>query len=110
MTEENGLEKDRLKERLSALHRELEGSDSVDQDMRRRLTELDQDIHRLLDQTGSADSHGDSHGEDHADTGTDVGEALSEQVRETAANFQAEHPRTYRVLREIADTLSKLGI
>lgn len=93
-------EKDRLKEQLRTLHRELEGSGELDEDMRRLLSQVDDDIHRLLDRGGTADEGGE----------TDVGDALSEQVRESATNFQAEHPRTYRVLREIADTLAKLGI
>ncbi len=95
-------EKDNLKEQLRTLHRELEGSAELDEDMRRLLGQVDEDIHRLLDQGGEAAVRG---GGD-----TDTGDALSNQVRETATNFQAEHPRTYRVLREIADTLAKLGI
>lgn len=91
-------EKDRLKDHLHTLHRELEGSEQLDEDMRRLLTQVDEDIHRLLDQGGEAV------------TEPEGGDALSDQVRETATNFQAEHPRTYRVLREIADTLAKLGI
>lgn len=102
MTEKDHLEKDSLKEQLRTLHRELEGSAELDDDMRRLLGQVDEDIHRLLDQGGEAA----------AQTGDDAvtGDALSDQVRETATNFQAEHPRTYRVLREIADTLAKLGI
>jgi len=95
-------EKDRLKEHLHTLHQELEGSGELDADMRRLLSQVDEDIHRLLDQ--GAEPGADAGG------GSDAGDALSEQVRETATNFQAEHPRTYRVLREIADTLAKLGI
>jgi len=95
-------EKDDLKEQLRTLHRELEGSAELDEDMRRLLGQVDEDIHRLLDQGGEAAVQTGSD--------TDAGDALSEQVRETATNFQAEHPRTYRVLREIADTLAKLGI
>lgn len=91
-------EKDRLKDQLRTLHRELEGSGKLDEDMRRLLTQVDEDIHRLLDQG------------EHAAAEPEDGDALSNQVRETATNFQAEHPRTYRVLREIADTLAKLGI
>ncbi|WP_405225222.1 DUF4404 family protein [Lentisalinibacter sediminis] len=87
-----------MKDHLRTLHRELEGSGQLDEDMRRLLTQVDEDIHRLLDQgeEPAAEPEGD--------------DALSNQVRETATNFQAEHPRTYRVLREIADTLAKLGI
>lgn len=92
-------EKDRLKDHLHTLHRELEDSGQLDEDMRRLLTQVDEDIHRLLDQGGEEDA-----------TEPEAGDALSDQVRETATNFQAEHPRTYRVLREIADTLAKLGI
>ena len=91
-------EKDRLKDQLRTLHRELEGSGQLDEDMRRLLTQVDEDIHRLLDQGEQAATEPESD------------DALSNQVRETATNFQAEHPRTYRVLREIADTLAKLGI
>lgn len=95
-------EQDRLKEHLRTLHQELEGSGELDDDMRRLLSQVDDDIHRLLDR-GAPDAAEE-------DSETDAADALSEQVRETATNFQAEHPRTYRVLREIADTLAKLGI
>lgn len=95
-------EQDRLKEHLRTLHKALESSGELDEDMRRLLGQVDDDIHRLLDRGG--EDMADAAGE------TDAGDALSEQVRETATNFQAEHPRTYRVLREIADTLAKLGI
>ncbi len=91
-------EKNRLKEHLENLHRELEGSERLDDELRTLVGKVDRDIHRLL-AADAADAD--------ADTGTDV---LSAQVREAATNFQAEHPRTYRVLREIADTLAKLGI
>jgi len=91
-------EKDRLKDQLRTLHRELEGSGQLDEDMCRLLTQVDEDIHRLLDQGEQAATEPESD------------DALSNQVRESATNFQAEHPRTYRVLREIADTLAKLGI
>lgn len=88
-------EKKRLREQLVSLHRELEDSDELDDELRGLLGQVDRDIHRLL-QTET---------DDEAEQ-TD----LSGQVREAATNFQAEHPRTYRVLREIADTLAKLGI
>ena len=89
-------DKDRLRQQLESLHSELEGSAELDEDLRGLLTRVDHDIHRLLDESE----------EDEAG----IEDALSDQVREAATNFQAEHPRTYRVLREIADTLAKLGI
>jgi hypothetical protein len=91
-------EKNRLREQLENLHRELEGSERLDEELQSLLGKVDRDIHRLL----AADA-APVRGEDEEDV-------LSGQVREAATNFQAEHPRTYRVLREIADTLAKLGI
>lgn len=85
-------EKDRLKQQLISLHGELERSDSLDGDLRALLRQLNADIERLLDQ------------------GPDESDDLSSQVQEAAANFAADHPRAERLLREIADTLAKLGI
>ncbi|MEJ2603085.1 MAG: DUF4404 family protein [Gammaproteobacteria bacterium] len=91
-------EKNRLREQLENLHKELEGSERLDDELQTLLGKLDRDIHRLLAaDTAPVEAENE-------------GDALSTQVREAATNFQAEHPRTYRVLREIADTLAKVGI
>lgn len=86
-------ERDRLKQHLQTLHEELEGPAELDRDMRVLLRQLNDDISRVLDEGG-----------------TEEDDDLRRQVQEAAANFAAEHPRTERLLREIADTLAKLGI
>ena len=58
-------EKDRLKEHLRTLHQELEGSGELDEDTRGLLSQVDGEIHRLLEQ-------GDAAAAD-----TDAGDALS---------------------------------
>jgi hypothetical protein len=89
------MKKDQLKDILKKLHMELGSTEQVDQDLRNMLGELDGDIHRLLDD----------------DTQDSLrSETLSRRAKEIAAKFSAQHPRAEKILVELADTLSKMGI
>ena len=86
---------EKLKKTIQRVHEELGKSQEVDEDLRRMLLELDRDIDRIL-----AKEPGDS---EDADT-------ISERVEEIASRFSAEYPRLEMLLREVSDTLAKLGI
>ena len=85
---------DLLKKKLMALHSQLQAINHLDPDMRRLLEALDRDIHTLVDKTGMP-----SPASDWADT-----------LRAQAARFAAQHPHIEASLREIAETLARMGI
>jgi len=84
-----------LRERLAELHAELEQSPQVDDESRRLLATLADDIHAVLD-------------DEHADPNAHhpLGERLSDAVRE----FEESHPQLAAAINRVATTLSNLGI
>lgn len=86
---------EKLKKTIQRVHEELGKSQEVDEDLRRMLLELDRDIDRIL-----ANEPGD----------TEDADTISERVEEIASRFSAEYPRLEMLLREVSDTLAKLGI
>ena len=79
----------RLTRLLAELNRELENRDELDAKTRELLEKLDEDIERL----------------------TGVGDASPlERARQLESRFATEHPVAERIVREIADALSKMGI
>ncbi|HEY5654848.1 MAG TPA: DUF4404 family protein [Woeseiaceae bacterium] len=86
---------EKLKKTIQRVHEELGKSQEVDEDLRRMLLELDRDIDRIL-----AKEPGD----------TEDADTISERVEEIASRFSAEYPRLEMLLREVSDTLAKLGI
>jgi hypothetical protein len=86
---------EKLKKTIQRVHEELGKSQEVDEDLRRMLLELDRDIDRIL-----ANKPGD----------TEDADTISERVEEIAGRFSAEYPRLEMLLREVSDTLAKLGI
>ena len=87
------MSNDKLKTLLASLHDELEKTD-VDDETRSMLKSLDSDIHQLL-------------ASDEAD---DVDRPIVEQAGLLEARFASEHPVAERVMRELIDTLVKLGV
>jgi len=83
-----------LKELLNSLHDVLEKTDQVDSETRELVRDLDDEINRLLDPE-SADDDFDS---------------VVDHARAVETRFAVEHPVAERFLREIIDTLSKVGI
>ena len=81
-----------IKRLLSDLHRALKNTE-LDDETRRGLAELDGDIHQLLDEAAEDPEEG----------------YIAEQARSLDSRFSAEHPTASRVLREIIDTLGKMG-
>jgi len=87
------MKNDRLKELLARVHDELEGAD-VDADTRSMLEALDADIHDLLERDGDIAAE----------------RPVLEQAGLLEARFATEHPVAERFMREIIDTLVKLGV
>lgn len=82
-----------LRERLADLHAELERSPQVDDESRRLLATLADDIHGVLDRAEHAEHAG-------------LAERLAEAIRE----FEESHPQLAAAVGRVADTLSNLGI
>ena len=84
----------KLKDLLNNLHDELENTETVDPDTLKLVQDLDEEINRLLES-----------GEDGDDFDSVVDHARSVETR-----FAVDHPVAERFLREIIDTLAKVGI
>ena len=78
---------------LTKLRDEIHESE-LDDETRRMMSELDADIHDLLD----------------PETPDVEAGPILERAREIDANFRAEHPTAIRVLNDIMATLSRMGI
>jgi len=83
-----------LKELLSNLNDALEKTDHVDADMLDLVRELDEEIHRLT-QAGAK---------------TDDVEDVLDKAKSMETRFAVDHPVAESFLREIIDTLAKIGI
>lgn len=84
-----------LYRQLESLHQELARTTAVDAEERALLITLVGDITRLLGQSNlSASEH----------------HTLTERLDELAVHFEAEHPALGSAIRQIMDTLSRVGI
>jgi hypothetical protein len=84
-----------IKQTLIDLHRELESTEEVDDDLRALLREVDGDIHELL--AGEERSPG-------------VIDGLRDRLEALAADFAGQHPNTERFFREVIHALARMGI
>ena len=84
-----------LKVTLNKLHKELESTGNVDEELKQLLQVLDRDIDLLL----KKDEH------DPLDA---VG--LAERSQAISAKFAVEHPRIEPLLRELGAILERIGI
>lgn len=82
-----------IRELLAKLKKEIKKTE-LDDDTLAAVRELDTDIDDLLDPEGHR-----------AETDTVV-----EKARELETNFAAEHPTIERFMREVIDTLVRMGI
>jgi hypothetical protein len=87
------MDKTKLQNLLSDLHRELSGAPTVDAESRRMLDQVLTDIREL---TGN--------------TSGEVAGSTTAQLQEAALRLEAEHPRLAAALGQLGDTLAKLGI
>jgi len=88
------MEKEALKESLNRLHAELESADQLDPELAELVKQLDADIHRLVGKESEEP----------------VEESFSDRADALAAEFAARHPRLEPILREIGETLARMGI
>jgi signal transduction histidine kinase len=86
---------DDIKSTIRALHRTLEQAGPVDPETRELLSELDQDVHRLLAQEEAA--------------AEDEG-GLQDRLESLAADFDSRHPQLAAILRELGVALARVGI
>lgn len=84
-----------IKTTLAELHGELEQTQALDEDLRRLLIEVDQDIHTLLENDEPAED--------------DV-QGLRDRIEALAADFRAQHPQTESFFRELVNALGRMGI
>ena len=88
------MKEKQLQDLLARLHDELENTDEVDPETLRLVRELDEEINRLVD------PHSDDNDFDSA----------MDRAKAIQARFATDHPVADRFLREIMDTLAKVGI
>ncbi|HEY9033634.1 MAG TPA: DUF4404 family protein [Pseudomonadales bacterium] len=87
------MSNDKIRRLLTELHEAMQDV-KLDDETRDLAQALDQDIQRLLEQSGEPD----------------LMDQVTEQAREMDARFAAEHPLAERLLREIVDALGRMGI
>ena len=83
----------KIRKLLAKLHDEVQKTE-VDADTRSSLRELDSDIHDLLNSPASK-----------PDTNF-----VLKQAKLLEAKFAMSHPTVERVMREVIDTLAKIGV
>lgn len=86
---------DDLKDALKKLHANLESTNSVDTELKTLLKVLEGDIQNLLAKKEDAPA--------------DVGDLVT-QAQSLSAKFATEHPQLERIVRELADSLARMGI
>jgi len=80
-----------LKKQLQQLHEALQQHPQLDDESRQLLSSIASDIDEQAS-AGSADAD------------------LGEQVQEQAIRFEQEHPTLSEILRQIVDTLGRIGV
>ncbi len=90
------MSESQLREHLERLHTELEETDSVDDEARRLLAEVMQDIRAILDRSGDAPASSS--------------QSIADRLVEATQRFEESHPTLAATVGRVADTLSHLGI
>jgi flagellar biosynthesis/type III secretory pathway chaperone len=91
------MEKQELATLLKKLQAELESGQAIDDSLKQSLQALDQDIQKVLGQASLQAKPADE-------------ASLNERAQELEAKFAAEHPYLASTLRDVMDTLGKMGI
>jgi septal ring factor EnvC (AmiA/AmiB activator) len=92
------MEKQELAALLKKLQAELESVQAVDDNLKQSLQSLGQDIQKVLAQNATP-------------TPAAADEAsLNERAQELEARFATEHPYLANTLRDVMDSLGKMGI
>ncbi len=87
------MSNEKIRKLLSTLHEEVKKA-GLDADARTSLKELDANIHDLLDESTNEPSKS----------------SVMEQAKLLEARFAIEHPTVERFMREVIDTLAKIGV
>ena len=87
------MSNEKIRELLAKLHDEVQKAE-VDADTRSSLQELDSDIHDLLDSSTSGQKI----------------TSVMERAKLLEADFAIGHPTVERFMREVIDTLAKIGV
>ncbi|MBI5924217.1 MAG: DUF4404 family protein [Aquabacterium sp.] len=91
------MDKQELASLLKKLQTELESGQPVDEQLKLQLQTLDQDIQKVLAQGSPLAREAD-------DT------TLEDRAQQIEARFATEHPYLASTLRDVMDTLGKMGI
>lgn len=91
------MDKQELASLLKKLQTELESGQPVDAQLKQQLQALNQDIQKVLAQGSPL-------------TGEASESTLEERAQEIESRFAAEHPYLASTLRDVMDTLGKMGI
>jgi hypothetical protein len=85
-----------LREHLAKLHAELADAHQTDPKYRESLTEMMQDINRLIDKAGDSTPSPDR--------------SLPDRLERIAVQFEADHPTLAASARRLVDLLGEVGI
>ncbi|SFH74964.1 protein of unknown function [Collimonas sp. OK307] len=98
---------DNIKTSLEKLRSTLESSGTVDSELKGLLQSLDNDIQELLKSSEATTTTSTTSASEPA---SDIRSALIERAQGISARLAIRHPHLQPVLREIADTLTNMGI
>jgi hypothetical protein len=87
------MKQDEFRERLAALHRELDGVDTVDAETRALLQQLASDIRPIIEPS-----------EGHA-TDAKHAASLKERLAQSVVQVEGTHPKLARTLSDLVDTM-----
>lgn len=87
------MSNEKIRELLAKLHDEIEHTD-VDAETRALMQALESDIHQLID----------------SDTEKSDSGSIVETAQKLEADFAIQHPLAERVVREIVETLARMGV
>jgi hypothetical protein len=90
------MNNEELKKHLASLHQELTTVDAVDEDSKRLLEEIQDDVGFLLAHKGNY------HLPRHA--------TVKERLAESARHFDTSHPSLAATIRTVVNTLNNMGI
>ena len=88
---------DTLKAHLKTLHRNLNETGEVDEELQMLLRQLDGDINRLLERRAEENLDANTYG-------------LASRSQELTARFAVKHPTLEPALRQLGNILSNMGI
>ena len=89
------MDKQKLHEQLERLHADLQQIKAPDTDDREVLSSLAQDIKRILEHEGSD---------------REEYQGLIDRLSDAITKFEAAHPRTTLLMRQVLDQIAYLGI